>query len=870
MKCLGKNQKGLTCIFKPLENDQYCKLHQTYKKMINLQNEGKKVCKNWVRGCWNILSDNYERCLNCRLNEREKEKKLREKKKENSIKFNSINKDKFMCNECNSITIEYKNNKCQKCYTTLYMTNKNRKKRELYDVKIQNYKCGAKNRNLNFNLTDEKCIELFNKSCYYCSLENTDEKINGIDRIDSNNHYTIENCVPCCTQCNLMKNNKDQDVFIDLCEHIATYNKLYNGRLYKNLLKNTKFGKFSEYIKSANKRNIKFGLTKEQFIELISKKCDYCGVEEVTYYKTVGSGGIDRVNSNKDYTIDNCVSCCGQCNIMKLDYTKNEFLTQCLNIIKNQKNSKNKSDIEDKIIDKFYKFQNINKKEKQEFNHSKEYYENRIWSEDLNELKNIKLKLIFIDDNKELMDIWNYYKYTVSSLKLTKNSHLVGRQLYFLIADEKTDKYLGIISLTSDYLYLSDRDDFIGWTKEKMIDEKKLNYILNLSTCVPLQPFGFNFTGGKLLTKLVFSQEIQDIFRNKYKHPLLGITTTSLYGKSIQYDRLKEIKLIGYTKGNSVYKYSTEFIKLCKKYLLNYHSITLNNKLHIISKTLEKLELPKDEFMKDNPKGIYFGFIYQDSKDFLCDKIKKIKETPLKSINEIFNDWILSFATKRYNNLLQNNIIKIIQNNSSAERTKKYYERLKNKIGEEEYKKINNEKVKKHRENKNNEKIKTYNKKPDLPDNFSLYQEKNVWYLSFSKKIDTLRYNKKIKLNSMCIQTELDRLINIINTEFPNLKINQYTVQNPYNFIDNTQLKENNRPKLPSNFCITNINKVDYIQFSKKINDKKVCYKTNIKSYDLQKDLNNFVDNLNKKYNFNIPEQKIINMNDWKTTNKIV
>jgi hypothetical protein len=173
-------------------------------------------------------------------------------------------------------------------------------------------------------------------------------------------------------------------------------------------------------------------------------------------------------------------------------------------------------------------------------------------------------------------------------------------------------------------------------------------------------------------------------------------------------------------------------------------------------------------------------------------------------------------------------------------------------------------------ENNDKLKIKKYNKKPDLPDNFSLYQEKEVWYLSFSKKIDTLRYNKKIKLNSMCIQTELDRLINIINTEFPNLKINQCTVQNPYDFIDNTQLKENNRPKLPSNFCITNINKVDYIQFSKKINDKKVCYKTNIKSYDLQKDLNNFVDNLNKKYNFNIPEQKIINMNDWKTTNKII
>lgn len=170
--------------------------------------------------------------------------------------------------------------------------------------------------------------------------------------------------------------------------------------------------------------------------------------------------------------------------------------------------------------------------------------------------------------------------------------------------------------------------------------------------------------------------------------------------------------------------------------------------------------------------------------------------------------------------------------------------------------------------NKEKQKIKTYNKKPDLPDNFSLYQEKDVWYLSYSKKIDTIRYNKKIKLNCMCIQTELNRLINIINTEFPSLKIDQYTIQNPYDFTDKIQLKETNRPELPPNFCITNINSVDYIQFSKKINGKKICYKTNIKSYDLQKELDNFVDSLNKKYDFKIASQKIINMNNWKTTNK--
>lgn len=89
---------------------------------------------------------------------------------------------------------------------------------------------------------------------------------------------------------------------------------------------------------------------------------------------------------------------------------------------------------------------------------------------------------------------------------------------------------------------------------------------MNMSTCVPLQPFGFNFNGGKLLASLVFSQEVQEYFQQKYNEPLLGITTTSLYGKSIQYDRLECLKFVGYTKGNSVQNIPSEVTKLCNQY----------------------------------------------------------------------------------------------------------------------------------------------------------------------------------------------------------------------------------------------------------------------------------------------------------------
>jgi hypothetical protein len=892
MLCQGKNQKGILCKFKPLNNDNYCKLHQSYKKMIEITKNNNKVCKNWIRGCWTLLDNNYERCLDCRLKERDKERELRNKKKEKALLNNNKNTN-LMCITCNKIVLELKNNKCENCYLTSYNSNKSRNTRDIFFEKLYEYKSSAKKRNIDFKLNDDKCFELFNGKCHYCSDFN---KINGIDRIDSNKCYEDENCVSCCKQCNHMKNDTNQEIFIKLCEHIATFNKLYDGKLYNDILINTKFGRYSQYKSSADKRNIIFELTKDEFINIVSKPCNYCGISDLTYYNTNGAGGIDRIDSNNNYIISNCISCCGMCNKMKLDYTKDDFLNKCVQIINNQKTETNKLIIKNKLIDSFYKLQNINKQKKKKFNHSKEYYENKIWYGNIDDINKIKIKLIIVN-NSDLTDIWNYYKCNISSLKLTETSHLVGRQIYIIVSDEITNKYLGIISLTSDYLNLSDRDKFIGWTNKEKIDDHKLNNILNISTCVPLQPFGFNFTGGKLLTKLVFSEEIQNIFREKYNEPLLGITTTSLYGKSIQYDRLKEIKLVGYTKGNSVYKYPTEFIQECNKYLKDYYNITLNKKLYTISNVLQKLELPKDEFMKSNPKGIYFGFVYSDSKDYLCNKIDKIKNYKLKSINEIFNEWLNLNAIKRYTYLLQTNRIQIFEKKTSVERTKKCLQKIKDKIGNEEYKKQKADYMKIYRENKKLllpeiqtteltstqqsiepltvEPLTTqlteikYIIKPDLPENFSLYLEKEKWYLSFSKKINTIRYNKKHVMQCMCIQTELDRLINVVNKEFSNLNIEKYTIENPYDFIDKTQLKENSKPIMPKNFSICNVNNIEYIQFCKKINNKRYQYKYVIKSYNLQNELNVFIADLNKKYNLNISEQIITDMNNWKTSNKI-
>jgi hypothetical protein len=742
-KCLGKCNNGKLCDNKPLENDTYCKLHQSYKKYNEIIDCGKKICKNYVRGCWNEINDTYERCINCREKERENDKKLREKKKNNSenynlkkileknpkletkielkpelkpepkpaIKIESENniepeiKLELMCYKCNKIVeeINFKYNQCISCYNLQYKCDKNRNERDIFESNYYEYKRNAKRRDLEFKLTKEECIELFKQVCYYCGILET---INGIDRINSNQGYFTENCVSCCKQCNFMKNDKEQDKFIKLCEHIATYNNKYKGNLYNEELIHTKFGNYSQYKYNASKRNIDFNLLKKEFINLISEKCYYCGTEGLNEkYNTVGAGGIDRIDSSISYTINNCVSCCGQCNEMKLDYTKKEFLDKCLLITK-YNNFENKDDLESEIKEQFYKFQEGKfKLIKEKFLHSKEYYLARTFNSNIDEVKNIKIKLLLVND-EELKDLWNYYRKYTSSLKKHIDSQYKGRRFEILVQDEISQKYLGILALCSDSLNYEARDKYIEWSNDEKIKNKKINYLMNIATCVSLQPFGFNFNGGKLLTKLVFSQEIQDIFKKKYDHDLLGITTTGLYGKSIQYDRLKEIKFIGYTKGNSVHKYPNDFVRKCHNFLKIKYNIEYKtrNKLHIISSTLQKLNLPKDEFMQDNPKGIYFGFI-GNSKNFLNGKEKKFKLGKLKSCNEIFNEWLNRWAIQRSSHLIKEK--KFIENNivTSTEKAKKSKLKLKEEIGEEEYNKRNREKVQKCREKKKQQNI---------------------------------------------------------------------------------------------------------------------------------------------------------------------
>jgi hypothetical protein len=95
--------------------------------------------------------------------------------------------------------------------------------------------------------------------------------------------------------------------------------------------------------------------------------------------------------------------------------------------------------------------------------------------------------------------------------------------------------------LASPVLSIKPRNDFFG---EKVQATQVNRSVINGAIIVPVQPFGYNYLGGKLLALICCSHEARNMLKEKYgeKIDTCFFETTSLYGdlKGVsQYDGLK-------------------------------------------------------------------------------------------------------------------------------------------------------------------------------------------------------------------------------------------------------------------------------------------------------------------------------------------
>lgn len=286
---------------------------------------------------------------------------------------------------------------------------------------------------------------------------------------------------------------------------------------------------------------------------------------------------------------------------------------------------------------------------------------------------NLQPRLIYTNGT-ELAEKWNTIRTFTSTMK---NNNNIGRNLNYIVQDEVTGKYLGVICISSDFLDLTPRDKYIGWNRDVKTNQGMINHTAIGSTIVPLQPLGFNYLGGKLLALMCLTDKVQQDWKEQYGDTLVGVTTTSLYGQNkagglSQYDNLKHWKKMGYTSGSVSYETRKPTTALMLNWLKKNHTrkyfewfiaknldgmpFKRDHKNRSNSFIYSQLGVDKELIKSEHARGIYFSPLYTNTNEYLRKEITE--EALAKSFDTSYNAlvgiWKEKYVARRVKSLIEN------------------------------------------------------------------------------------------------------------------------------------------------------------------------------------------------------------------------
>ena len=192
-----------------------------------------------------------------------------------------------------------------------------------------------------------------------------------------------------------------------------------------------------------------------------------------------------------------------------------------------------------------------------------------------------------------------------------------GRQMRFLLWDTTHNAPFGLIYLQSPVLKMAVRDKYLGIPREEL--DVWVNKSMNAQRVGALPPYN-ELLGGKMVALALTCNEIRELYKEKYKDSislirgrkiepeLLFITTTSAFGKSSLYNRLKyngEVvaESLGYTRGSGTFHIPDELYEELMEFLKNQGVRVArgiehgpSRKIKLVSLGLKYLGLPKFEY----------------------------------------------------------------------------------------------------------------------------------------------------------------------------------------------------------------------------------------------------------------------------------
>jgi len=282
-----------------------------------------------------------------------------------------------------------------------------------------------------------------------------------------------------------------------------------------------------------------------------------------------------------------------------------------------------------------------------------------------------KLKPVMKLSNGELAETWNAIRTFSSTMKNNSN---IGRNLFYTLTDEVTNKYLGVICISSDFLDLTPRDNAIGWSRDIKTQQHMINHTAIGSTIVPLQPLGFNYMGGKLLALMCLSDTVQKDWKRQYGDVLVGVTTTSLYGNTksgglSQYDGLEHWNKMGFSSGSVAFEPSRATKRLVFDWIKENHTrkyfewweaknqqglpLKRDHKNRSLNFAYSKLGIPKNLIRTEHQRGIYFSPLYTNTNEYLRKEITDENLVKMFDTSEetLANIWKTKYAKGRIRQL---------------------------------------------------------------------------------------------------------------------------------------------------------------------------------------------------------------------------
>ena len=260
----------------------------------------------------------------------------------------------------------------------------------------------------------------------------------------------------------------------------------------------------------------------------------------------------------------------------------------------------------------------------------------------------------------------------------------IGRRFYFMVKNH--DSIIGFIRISSPVISISNRNELFG---TRLNSTHINNHMMNGSVIIPVQPFGFNYLGGKLLTLICVSNEMSEIIKEKVPDYCF-LETTSLFGstkKVCQYDGLEPyLKSFGLTKSDILLLPTSNILKELRDILTplygkpEYNGRVVDIKksspklreftrlISIIGTNLKKLDprkyrdfkkLKEEHMMCHTQRGYYYSFLgYTNVIEHINQGVELKDLDRTKYDFENLYNWWLKKSLNRYKKLKENNTFK--------------------------------------------------------------------------------------------------------------------------------------------------------------------------------------------------------------------